>query len=78
MHQVKKQSLDITDVVFILPQDHAAGRMKHGAFAVELLIEKNFEKALEYASSINAYNTERKEIEISLDHQRGHGANKRK
>lgn len=64
VHQVKKESLDITDVVFIIaPRINAAGRMKHGAFAVELLIEENFEKALEYASSINAYNAERKEID---------------
>lgn len=64
IHQVKKDSLDITDVVFIIaPRINAAGRMKHGSFAVELLIERSFEKAIEYASSINNYNAERKEID---------------
>lgn len=64
VHQVKKESLDITDVVFIIaPRINAAGRMKHGSFAVELLIEENFEKAIEYALAINAYNAERKEID---------------
>ena len=64
VHQVKKKSLDITDVVFIIaPRINAAGRMKHGSFAVELLIEENFETALEFASSINTYNAERKEVE---------------
>ena len=62
--QVKKESLDITDVVFIIaPRINAAGRMKHGSFAVELLIEQSHEKALEYAAAINNYNTERKEID---------------
>ena len=64
VHQVKKESLDITDVVFVIaPRINAAGRMKHGSFAVELLIEENIEKALEYATSINSYNTERRDMD---------------
>jgi single-stranded DNA-specific DHH superfamily exonuclease len=36
----KKQTLDITDVVFIIaPRINAAGRIKHGNHAVELLTE---------------------------------------
>lgn len=62
VQQVKKEVLDITDVVFIIaPRINAAGRMKHGSFAVELLVEDNFQKASDYASSINEFNTERKE-----------------
>jgi len=62
VHQVKKEILDITDVVFIIaPRINAAGRMKHGSFAVELLVEDNFKQALEYATSINSFNAERKE-----------------
>ncbi len=37
---LKKKSLDITDVVFIIaPRINAAGRMEHGQFAVDLLTE---------------------------------------
>ena len=64
VNEIKKESLDITDVVFIIaPRINAAGRIKHGSFAVELLTEKNIEKALEYATSINAYNAERKDLD---------------
>ncbi len=56
VHQIKKESLDITDVVFIIaPRINAAGRMKHGSFAVELLTENSFEKAQTYAASIELY-----------------------
>lgn len=64
VHEIKKETLDITDVVFIIaPRINAAGRIKHGSFAVELLTEKNVDKALEYATSINAYNAERKDLD---------------
>jgi len=44
IHQVKKTTLTITDVVFIIaPRINAAGRMKHGNYAVELLTEMDFE-----------------------------------
>ena len=42
-HQLKKKTLDITDVVFIIaPRINAAGRIKHGNHAVELLTEFDF------------------------------------
>ena len=64
IHQVKKDVLDITDVVFIIaPRINAAGRIKHGSFAVELLKEENLEKVIEYATSINTYNSERKDLD---------------
>ena len=48
--QVNKTELTITDVVFIVaPRINAAGRMKHGNYAVTLLVETDFEKALQYA-----------------------------
>lgn len=57
----KKQEMNITDVVFIIgPRINAAGRMKHGLHAVELLIEKDEEKVKQIATSIEAYNRERK------------------
>ncbi|MFO8148592.1 MAG: DHH family phosphoesterase, partial [Gillisia sp.] len=42
--QIKKDTLTITDVVFIIaPRINAAGRMKHGLYAVNLLVEENQE-----------------------------------
>ncbi|MEC5165866.1 single-stranded-DNA-specific exonuclease [Flavobacterium sp. PL11] len=62
--QVKKQVLDITDVVFIIaPRINAAGRIKHGNHAVELLTEFGFEQAQQFASEIEAYNSERKDLD---------------
>jgi single-stranded-DNA-specific exonuclease len=64
IHQVKKQSLDITDVVFIIaPRINAAGRIKHGNHAVELLTEFDFEQAQQFASEIEEYNSERKDLD---------------
>lgn len=64
IHQLKKQQLTITDVVFIIaPRINAAGRMKHGNYAVELLTETDFEKALEMASTIEQFNTARKDLD---------------
>lgn len=60
-HQVKKENLDITDVVFIIsPRINAAGRIKHGNHAVELLTEFDFEQAQQFASEIEQYNVDRK------------------
>ncbi|NDP27205.1 MAG: single-stranded-DNA-specific exonuclease RecJ [Flavobacterium sp.] len=63
-HQIKKKTLDITDVVFIIaPRINAAGRIKHGNHAVELLTEFDFEQAQQFASEIEAYNSERKNLD---------------
>ena len=62
--QIKKKTLDITDVVFIIaPRINAAGRIKHGNHAVELLTEFNFEQAKLFASEIEQYNSERKDLD---------------
>ncbi|GAA4276023.1 single-stranded-DNA-specific exonuclease RecJ [Aquimarina mytili] len=67
LSQVKKSILTITDVVFILaPRINAAGRMKHGLHAVNLLVEDNFETALSYASEIETYNSDRKDADKSI------------
>ena len=67
IHQVKKQTLDITDVVFIIaPRINAAGRIKHGNHAVELLTEFNFEQAQQFASEIEQYNSERKGLDKQI------------
>ncbi len=66
-HQVKKKVLDITDVVFIIsPRINAAGRIKHGNHAVELLTEFNFEQAQQFASEIEQYNADRKDLDKKI------------
>jgi len=65
--QAKKQELTITDVVFtIAPRINAAGRMKHGLHAVELLVEQDYEKAKEFAIAIEAYNYSRREADKEI------------
>ena len=67
VHQIKKQTLDITDVVFIIaPRINAAGRIKHGNHAVELLTEFDFEQAQQFALEIEAYNSERKDLDKQI------------
>jgi single-stranded-DNA-specific exonuclease len=67
IHQIKKKTLDITDVVFIIaPRINAAGRIKHGNHAVELLSEFDFEQAQQFASEIEVYNSERKDLDKQI------------
>ncbi|GAA3758816.1 single-stranded-DNA-specific exonuclease RecJ [Flavobacterium ginsengiterrae] len=67
VHQVKKKTLDISDVVFIIsPRINAAGRIKHGNHAVELLTEFDFEQAQQFASEIEQYNADRKDLDKKI------------
>lgn len=67
VHQVKKKTLDITDVVFIIaPRINAAGRIKHGNHAVELLTEFDFDQAQQFASEIEQYNSDRKDLDKQI------------
>ena len=64
INQMKKEVLTITDVVFnIAPRINAAGRMKHGNYAVALMKEMNFETAEIAASEIELFNTNRREAD---------------
>ncbi len=64
LQQVKKETLTITDVVFIIaPRINAAGRMKHGNHAVTLLCETDQNLAAKYALDIDQFNTDRKEAD---------------
>ena len=64
INQVKKTNLTITDVVFtVAPRINAAGRMKHGNYAVTLLTEMDFPLAEKYAAEIEAFNTDRKDAD---------------
>ncbi len=71
--QTKKESLTITDVVFIIaPRINAAGRMKHGLHAVQLLTEENLEQALMYAQEIEQFNTDRRDTDKSITEEALH------
>ncbi len=62
--QINKKVLTITDVVFIIaPRINAAGRMEHGQHAVNLLRETDRERASFFASEIEQFNTDRKNLD---------------
>ncbi|MFD2822599.1 single-stranded-DNA-specific exonuclease RecJ [Lacinutrix iliipiscaria] len=64
INQVKKEELTITDVVFIVaPRINAAGRMKHGNYAVTLLTETDTFLAEQYAEEIENFNSDRREAD---------------
>lgn len=67
VEQAKKSSFDITDVVFIIaPRINAAGRIRHGHHAVDLLTEDDFATAVQYASEIEKYNADRKDLDKQI------------
>ena len=67
IQQLDKDILTITDVVFVIaPRINAAGRMKHGLYAVELLSEKDLDKAEVFASAIEINNADRKELDKKI------------
>ncbi len=67
LDKVEKTELTITDVVFIVaPRINAAGRMKHGNYAVTLLTEEEHDKAYQYASEIDEYNLDRRETDKQI------------
>ena len=67
INQIKKKELTITDVVFIIaPRINAAGRMKHGQHAVNLLIETNFEQAEVIAKEIEQFNFDRRNLDQEI------------
>ena len=70
IHQTKKEVLTITDVVFIVaPRINAAGRMKHGNYAVELLTEMDFDSAVEFAAAIEIFNADRKNLDKKITNE---------
>ncbi|WP_405369973.1 MULTISPECIES: single-stranded-DNA-specific exonuclease RecJ [unclassified Nonlabens] len=67
IENLNKTVLTITDVVFtIAPRINAAGRMKHGLHAVELLKETDLDRAKEFAAAIENYNSDRRELDRSI------------
>jgi single-stranded-DNA-specific exonuclease len=67
IQNVKKKVLTITDVVFIIaPRINAAGRIKHGNEAVALLTEYDLKQTEQFASEIEQYNTDRKDLDKQI------------
>ncbi|WP_428225404.1 single-stranded-DNA-specific exonuclease RecJ [Flavobacterium sp.] len=67
IQNVKKQTLTITDVVFIIaPRINAAGRIKHGNYAVALLTEFDLLQAAQCALDIEAFNADRKDLDKQI------------
>lgn len=63
----KQKTLTITDVVFtVAPRINAAGRIKHGNYAVELLTEFDLEQAEQFALEIENFNSERKGLDKQI------------
>lgn len=64
---IKKKNLTITDVVFILaPRINAAGRIKHGNYAVRLLTEFGIEESEAFAKELEVFNADRKELDKQI------------
>tara|TARA_B110000503_G_scaffold135319_1_gene215678 strand:- start:176 stop:1873 length:1698 start_codon:yes stop_codon:yes gene_type:complete len=67
IQNIKKNTLTITDVVFIVaPRINAAGRIKHGNYAVQLLTEFNLVQATDFALEIEEFNTDRRGLDQKI------------
>lgn len=67
IQQLKRKDLTVTDVVFaVAPRINAAGRIKHGNDAVQLLTEFNLEQAEEFAAQIENLNADRKNLDKQI------------
>jgi len=61
------RELTMSDIVFkIGPRINASGRMQNGTEAVDLLVEKDFARALAEANHVNEYNEQRKDIDKQM------------
>jgi single-stranded-DNA-specific exonuclease len=61
------RNLDVTDLVFIIgPRINAAGRIAHGSEAVTLLIENDYDKAIEKTKKVQENNTNRKTLDKDI------------
>lgn len=67
IEQLKKDTLEVHDVVFIIaPRINAAGRMKHGRHAVDLMTETDIEQARIFAKEIDEFNQNRRETDQQI------------
>ncbi|MCO5236314.1 MAG: single-stranded-DNA-specific exonuclease RecJ [Chitinophagaceae bacterium] len=67
---LKDAVMHINNLVFVIaPRINAAGRMDDARKAVQLFIEKDYEKAIQYAGMLHADNDDRKEADTSITEQ---------
>ena len=61
------RELTMSDIVFkIGPRINASGRMQNGIEAVELLVERDLQKALTIATRIDEYNDQRRDLDKQM------------
>ena len=64
---LKDKEIKINDIIFkIGPRINASGRIQTGQEAVDLLTEKDYNKALAMSNQINEYNEARKDLDKSM------------
>ena len=64
---LSQRDISMSDIVFkIGPRINASGRMENGVESVALLVERDFDVALEKARHINRYNEQRKDIDKQM------------
>ncbi|MGM9714409.1 MAG: single-stranded-DNA-specific exonuclease RecJ [Prevotella sp.] len=61
------RQVTMSDITFkIGPRINASGRMENGRESVDLLVEKEYDRALKIAGNINDYNEQRKDIDKQM------------
>ena len=64
------REITMSDIVFkIGPRINASGRVQNGTETVDLLVEKDFQRALAEATHINEYNEQRKDIDKQMSEE---------
>jgi single-stranded-DNA-specific exonuclease len=64
------REITMSDIIFkIGPRINASGRVQNGTETVDLLVEKDFQRALTEASHINEYNEQRKDIDKQMSEE---------
>ncbi len=61
------RSISMSDIIFkIGPRINASGRIENGSMSVDLLVERDYDRALELAHLINDYNDQRKDLDRAM------------
>ena len=64
------RDINMSDIVFkIGPRINASGRVMNGTETVDLLVERDYKKALKEAMHINEYNEQRKDIDKQMSEE---------
>lgn len=64
---LENKEITMNDVIFrIGPRINASGRIQNGSETIDLLVERDFDKAVERANTINNYNDARRDIDKQM------------